>query len=126
TPILDLKERVNRTRQDVIALLQDCRRRGKIVHGYGASTKGNTLLQYFGITPELLPVIADRNSEKFGCRTPGTGIPIVSEADSRAAKPDFYFALPWHFRDSFLRRETEFLGRGGRFIFPLPTLEIWP
>lgn len=125
-PVLELKKRVDETKERVITLLQDCRRKGKIVHGYGASTKGNTLLQYFGITPELLPAIAERNEEKFGCRTPGTGIPIISEAQSRAMKPDYYFALPWHFRASFLKRETEFLDRGGRFIFPLPSVEIYP
>jgi hypothetical protein len=125
-PVLELKARVQQTRERVLAFLQDCRRSGKLVHGYGASTKGNTLLQFFGITPELLPAIAERNSEKFGCRTPGTGIPIISEAESRSLKPDFYFALPWHFRESFLKRETEFLDRGGRFIFPLPSLEVFP
>jgi hypothetical protein len=125
-PVLELKARVHQTRERVLAFLQDCRRSGKLVHGYGASTKGNTLLQFFGITPELLPAVAERNSEKFGCRTPGTGIPIISEAESRSLKPDFYFALPWHFRESFLMRETEFLDRGGRFIFPLPSFEVFP
>lgn len=125
-PVLELKKRVDDTRERVVGLLQDCRRQGKLVHGYGASTKGNTLLQYFGITPDLLPAIAERNEEKFGSRTPGTGIPIVSEAESRSMNPDYYFALPWHFRDSFLRREKEFLDRGGRFIFPLPSLEVYP
>ena len=96
------------------------------MHGYGASTKGNTLLQFFGIGTDLIPVIADRNSEKFGRRTPGTAIPIISEQASRAQKPDYYFVLPWHFKDSFLAREQEFCDRGGKFIFPLPVLEIVP
>jgi hypothetical protein len=125
-PILDLKARVDTIRDSVVELLTDLRRRGKLVHGYGASTKGNTLLQFFGITPELLPAIAERNEEKFGCRTPGTGIPIISEDQSRALRPDYYFVLPWHFRESFLKREREFIDRGGRFVFPLPTLEIVP
>ena len=125
-PVIELKKRVDDARKRVIGLLEDCRKKGKVVHGYGASTKGNTLLQYFGITPDLLPAIAERNEEKFGCRTPGTGIPIISEAQSRSMKPDYYFALPWHFRESFLRRETEFLDRGGRFIFPMPSVEVYP
>lgn len=125
-PVLELKKRVDDIRTRVLDLLRDCRRQGKLVHGYGASTKGNTLLQYFGITSDLLPAIAERNEEKFGSRTPGTGIPIISEAESRSMKPDFYFALPWHFRDSFLHREKEFIDRGGRFIFPLPSLEVYP
>jgi hypothetical protein len=125
-PILDLKARVSSVRVSVLEFFARVRRQGKLVHGYGASTKGNTLLQFFGITPELLPAIAERNEEKFGCRTPGTGIPIISEDESRAARPDYYFILPWHFRDAFLKREREFIERGGRLVFPLPTLDIVP
>jgi hypothetical protein len=125
-PILELKDRIASIRIDVLEFFAKARRQGKLVHGYGASTKGNTLLQFFGITPELLPVIAERNEEKFGCRTPGTGIPIISEEESRAARPDYYFVLPWHFRESFLMRESEFIERGGRLVFPLPNLEIAP
>ena len=126
TPILALKARINSLRDDVLEFLSSARQQGKLVHGYGASTKGNTLLQFFGITPELMPAIAERNEEKFGCRTPGTNIPIISEEESRAARPDYYFVLPWHFRDAFLKREREFIERGGRFVFPLPNLEIVP
>jgi hypothetical protein len=125
-PILALKERVEQIRNRILTLLQDLKRQGKRVHGYGASTKGNTLLQFFGIGPDLIPVIADRNNEKFGRRTPGTAIPIISEQASRAQRPDYYFVLPWHFKDSFLAREREFCDRGGKFIFPLPVLEIVP
>ncbi|MGD0145178.1 MAG: class I SAM-dependent methyltransferase [Rhizomicrobium sp.] len=125
-PVLDLKARVNSVRSEVLGFLTNVRRQGKLVHGYGASTKGNTLLQFFGIAPELLPAIAERNEEKFGCRTPGTGIPIISEDESRALRPDYYFVLPWHFREAFLNRENEFIARGGRFVFPLPNLDIVP
>ena len=125
-PILDLKARVSSIRGNVLEFLANARRQGKLVHGYGASTKGNTLLQFFGITPELLPAIAERNEEKFGCRTPGTGIPIISEEESRASRPDYYFVLPWHFREAFLKREREFIERGGRLVFPLPNLDIAP
>ena len=125
-PILDLKARVHFIRGGVLDFLTNVRRQGKLIHGYGASTKGNTLLQFFGITPELLPAIAERNEEKFGCRTPGTHIPIISEDESRALRPDYYFVLPWHFREAFLKRESEFIARGGRLVFPLPTLDIVP
>jgi NDP-4-keto-2,6-dideoxyhexose 3-C-methyltransferase len=94
------------------------------VHGYGASTKGNTLLQHFGISTDLLPVIAERNASKFGCRTPGTRIPIISEEASRAERPEFYFVLPWHFRQGFVVREAAFLESGGKLVFPLPKFEI--
>ena len=106
------------------ALLLDLNARGKLVHAYGASTKGNTILQYCGVDHDLVPRAADRNPDKWGRRTPGTGIEIVSEATSRAEEPDAYLVLPWHFRDEFLDREAAFLDRGGRFIFPLPRLEV--
>jgi hypothetical protein len=99
-------------------------REGRTVLGYGASTKGNTILQYCGIGPERLPAVAEVNTDKFGCFTPGTGIPIISELRARSLKPDFFLVLPWHFRDHIVRREAAFLAAGGKVIFPLPKLEI--
>ncbi|HSV68216.1 MAG TPA: class I SAM-dependent methyltransferase [Mycobacteriales bacterium] len=93
---------------------------GKVFHVYGASTKGNTILQYFGLDHRHFQLAADRNSDKWGLRTVLTNIPIVSEEVSRAARPDYYFVLPWHFRETFLTREQAFLGSGGGMIFPLP------
>lgn len=122
--LLQLPGRVEAIRDEVLAFLRNARAQGKLVHGYGASTKGNTTLQHFGIDADLLPAIADRNVEKFGCRTPGTNIPIISEQESQAAKPDYYFVLPWHFRHGFIEREKAFLDRGGKLVFPLPKLEI--
>ncbi len=107
-----------------VRALEGYRDRGIRVLGYGASTKGNTLLQYYGITPDLLPAIADRNPDKWGKRTVGTNIPIISEEEARAMKPDYLFVLPWHFMDSFRKRERAFLERGGKFIVPLPTLRV--
>jgi hypothetical protein len=97
---------------------------GKRVLGYGASTKGNVLLQFCQFGPADLPAIAEVNAEKYGAFTPGTGIPIVSEADARAMRPDFFLVLPWHFKESIVRREQEFLASGGKLIFPLPEIEI--
>lgn len=116
--------RIEQARKDAMEFLSAARAEGKLVHGYGASTKGNTTLQVCGIDSELLPAIADRNSDKHGCRTPGSNIPIISEEESRAAKPDYYFVLPWHFRSAFVEREQDFLNRGGKLVFPLPRLEI--
>jgi hypothetical protein len=116
--------RVVEHQQDLLKLLKELRAAGKRVIGTGASTKGNVILQYCGITPELMSCIAEINADKFGCFTPGTHIPIVSEADARAMKPDYMVVLPWHFRTSFLRRETDFFRAGGKLIFPLPKLEI--
>jgi NDP-4-keto-2,6-dideoxyhexose 3-C-methyltransferase len=107
-------------------ILSDLKARGKKVHGLGASTKGNVVLQCCGITRDLLPCVAEVNPDKYGCYTPGTNIPIVSEESSRAEKPDVYLVLPWHFRQSFLDREKAFLGGGGKLLFPLPEIELYP
>ena len=97
---------------------------GKKVLGYGASTKGNVLLQFCGFTADDIKYIVEVNPDKFGCYTPGTGIPIISEAEGRELKPDYYLVLPWHFRKSIVQRERAFLGDGGKMIFPLPALEV--
>ena len=97
---------------------------GKKVFGYGASTKGNVLLQYAGIDKELVPYIADVNPEKWGKVTPGTDIEIISEKDAEAMKPDYYLVLPYHFKNGILQREKDYIKRGGKFIFPLPSIEI--
>lgn len=109
----------------LLKLLHSLKEQKRTVLGYGASTKGNVLLQHCGITPELLPAIAEVNKDKFGCFTPGTNIPIVSEDEAHAMKPDYFFVLPWHFRDNLIQRESAFLRRGGKMIFPLPDLEIY-
>ncbi len=108
------------------ALLRKLKAEGKRVIGLGASTKGNVTLQYCGLTPDLLETIAEVNPDKFGCVTPGTQIPIISEADARARKPDVWLVLPWHFRKTFLEREKAFLASGGRLLFPLPAIELVP
>lgn len=98
----------------------------KRVVGYGASTKGNVLLQYCGITGKEMPCIAEVNEDKFGSFTPGTLIPIVSEAAAKRMYPDYFFVLPWHFKAGILNREREFQEKGGKFIFPLPDFNISP
>jgi hypothetical protein len=116
--------RVAEHRGALLRLLEKIRAAGETVLGYGASTKGNVLLQYCGLGPADLACIADVNPDKFGCVTPGTWIPIVSEAEAKAAKPDYFLVLPWHFRENLILREQEFLQSGGRMIFPLPAIEV--
>lgn len=99
-------------------------KKNKIIHGYGASTKGNTILQWLGIDYKKIKYIADRNKLKWGATTIGTNIEIISEHLSRKMKPDYYFVLPWHFKQEFLKRERSFLKNGGKLIFPLPNLKI--
>lgn len=97
---------------------------GKKVIGYGASTKGNAVLQFCGLSATDIPAIAEVNIEKFGCYTPGTQIPIISEEEAHAMEPDYFLVLPWHFKEGILRREKEYRERGGKFIFPFPEIEI--
>ena len=125
-PYEEFRRNSEKVRDDLAALLRKLKDDGSVVHVYGASTKGNTILQYAGIDASLVSHAADRNPDKWGSETIATHIPIISEEDSRAMKPDYYLALPWHFLDEFLERETEFLERGGKFIVPLPNVRIVP
>ena len=124
-PYERFRRRVEQVKHDLRDMCERLADQGKTIHVYGASTKGNTILQYCKIGPELVPAAADRNPDKWGSET-STGIPIISEQDSRDLKPGYYLALPWHFLDEFLRRESEFLGRGGQFIVPLPQVVTRP
>jgi C-methyltransferase C-terminal domain/Putative zinc binding domain/Methyltransferase domain len=123
-PYRDFEDRVYRHRADLTRLLQTLAADGKRVLGYGASTKGNVLLQFCRITTAEVSAIAEVNADKFGSYTPGTNIPIVSEAEARAMKPDYFLVLPWHFKEGIVQREAEFLAGGGRMIFPFPEIEI--
>lgn len=97
----------------------------KIIHGYGASTKGNVLLQFFGINKKYIRFIADRNPNKYNLFTPGTKINIISEEKSRLINPDYYLVLPWHFKNEILFREKKIIKKGTKFIFPLPKISIY-
>lgn len=123
-PYRDFEERVFRHRDDLTRLIRALNADGKKILGYGASTKGNVVLQFCGLTNKDIPAIAEVNPEKFGCFTPGTHIPIIPEQEARAMKPDYFFVLPWHFKDGILRREKEYLTNGGKMIFPFPEIEI--
>jgi NDP-4-keto-2,6-dideoxyhexose 3-C-methyltransferase len=91
---------------------------------YGASTRGNTLLQYFGLDNKLIQKAVERNPEKWGTKIASVGIPIISEEQARKEKPDYMLVLPWFFKEEFLEREKEYLKSGGHFIFPLPQFEL--
>lgn len=123
-PYRAFRERVSVHKDELFTLLRTLKAEGARIHVYGSSTKGNTLLQWCGIDSRLVDCAADRNPEKHGATTLGTGISIVSEEASRAAKPDYYLVLPWHFKAEFLEREKAALEAGVGFIFPLPKIEI--
>ncbi len=116
----EFAQRVERVKGDVVGFIEQQVAAGKSIYVYGASTKGNTLLQYFDLDTTLITAAAERNPQKWGKVTVGSRIPIVSEEDARAAKPDHFLVLPWHFMEEFEEREKPFLLSGGRFIVPLP------
>jgi len=117
-------KKINKVKIKLRDLLKAITNKKLTIHGYGASTKGNVLLQYFGLTNKFIPYIADRNPQKFNTFTPGTKIKIISENFSRKMNPDYYLVLPWHFKDEILKRETKIRKKGTKFIFPLPDLKI--
>jgi len=111
---------VERIKDDVSRFIGERVHSGKKVAVYGASTKGNVMLQYFGLDHDMITAASERNPDKWGKVTVGTRIPIVSEEEARTAKPDFFLVLPWHFVEEFRDREKNYLLDGGRFIVPLP------
>jgi hypothetical protein len=117
-------DRLDKLKSDVVEFIRAERKKGKTIYGYGASTKGNTLLQYFGLTKDDITAIAERSPYKFGLKTVGTEIPIVSEEEMRAAKPDYLLVLPWHFIDEFEQREAAYLDAGGALIVPCPDFKV--
>ena len=123
-PYREFANRVFRHRDSLLDLVTSLVADGKRILGYGASTKGNVLLQFCNLDKSHIACVAEVNEDKFGAFTPGTNIPIVSEYDARAMQPDYFLALPWHFKHGILEREKEFLASGGHFIFPLPEIEI--
>jgi len=123
-PYREFEEKVFKHRKNLLDLIETLTNDGKKVFGYGASTKGNVLLQFCGLTTSHIPYIAEVNEQKFGCYTPGTNIPVISEREAKDMKPDYLLVMPWHFKHTILEREKDFLMKGGKFIFPLPEIEI--
>jgi hypothetical protein len=123
-PYYAFAERTRAHKKNLVDLIKALVKDGKKVFGYGASTKGNVLLQYCGFTERDIPFIAEVNPEKFGSYTPGTNIPIISEREAKDLNPDYFLVLPWHFKNNIISREEEFMLNGGKFIFPLPEIEI--
>lgn len=121
TPHHAFAERVARTRGDLLAFIEKALAEQKTVVAIGASTKGNVLLQYCGVTTEQIKFVGEVNPEKFGCYTPGTWLPIVQESVLLAKKPDYLVVLPWHFREFFIKNRL-FLDMN--LVFPLPELQI--
>ncbi len=119
------KENIAIHRKDLMDFLRKCRDENKMVLGYGASTKGNVVLQYCDIDSTLIQAIVEVNSDKYGCVTPGTNIPIISEEEGRKMNPDYFVVLPWHFKSNILQKERDFISSTGtKFVFYLPYFHI--
>lgn len=125
SPYIEFNNNIEKSKNDLKLFIKQEKLKGKKIYGYGASTKGNVLLQYCGITKEDILAIAEVNEDKFGHVTPGTEIPIISEEEAKKEKPDYFIVLPWHFKDNILEKEKEYRKSSGcKFVFPLPQLEI--
>jgi NDP-4-keto-2,6-dideoxyhexose 3-C-methyltransferase len=120
----DFFNRIEELKNTTLEFIKEEKSKGKKIWGYGASTKGNTLLQYFGLDNKLIDGIAERSVWKWGLKTVGSNIPIYSEDDMRRERPDYLLVLPWHFINEFIERESDFLKSGGKFIVPCPKFEI--
>jgi hypothetical protein len=116
--------RIQQLKKQIVSFIKEEKAKGKTIWGYGASTKGNTLLQYFGLDHTLIDGMAERSPYKWGLKTVGTNIPIFSEDEMRKAKPDYLLVLPWHFINEFVSRESDYLKGGGKFIVPCPKFKI--
>lgn len=120
----DFAKRVKKNKKELFNLITALVKKGKAVYAYGASTRGNTLLQYYGLNNSLIKGAVERNSEKWGKNISSLNIPIISEQQARKLMPDYMLILPWFFKDEFLEREKNYLLKGGHFIFPLPQIEV--
>jgi SAM-dependent methyltransferase len=123
-PYQEFAQRVQRLRTDLVALLQDLKAQGKRIVAYGAPAKGNTLLNYCQIGPEIIDYAVEKNPLKIGLYTPGTHIPVVDERDLDSSPPDYLLLLPWNFQDELIQKNQQYLRQGGKFIIPIPTPHI--
>ena len=122
--LIDFRDRVDTIKFELLDFLRKEKLAGKTIHAYGASTKGNVILQYFGLDTSIIDFASERSPEKYGRYTVGSWIPIISEKESREMKPDYYLVLPWAFFDEMYERELEWREGGGHFIVPFPNLRI--
>ena len=123
-PYKKFYQRCKELKKKTVSFIEKELSEGKKIIAYGASTKGNTLLQFYGLNNKHFNFVADRNPDKWGRKTIGTDIEIISEEKAREMKPDYFFILPWHFLEEFIDREKDFLNNGGKFIVPLPEFRI--
>ena len=123
-PIEEFGYTILKEKSKLLELVSQIKEANKSIYVLGASTKGNTLLQHYGLNSTIIDKALEVNEDKFGLRTIGTNIPIISEEQGLQEKPDYLLVLPWHFRNFFIEKFDGYLRSGGSLIFPLPTVEI--
>jgi len=124
-PYKKFEKDVKGNRDRLIKAIAGIKKKKELIIGYGASTKGNVILQFCGISAKDVPFIAEVNEEKYGRFTPGTLIPIISEREARLMNPGYFMVLPWHFRQWIIEKEKQYIKSGGRLLFPLPEIEVY-
>jgi hypothetical protein len=120
----DFVNRVKKNKETTVRFINEKLKKNKKIFLYGASTKGNTVLQYYGLNNKMIPFAAERSPEKFGKYTIGSGIKIISEKKCRLLKPDYFLVTPWGFIKEFIMREKKWLKKGGIFILPFPKFKL--
>ena len=120
----DFARRVKINKKITMKFINKKIKQGKKIYLYGASTKGNTVLQYYGLDHKKIPFGAERSSEKWKKYTIGTGIKIITEKTARSLNPDYFFVTPWGFIKEFIKRERKWLKKGGSFIVPFPKFKL--
>ncbi len=116
--------RISKLRKKTLEFIKSEINKNKTFYVYGASTRGNTILQYYGLDNKYIHAAVERNPEKWSKQISASGIPIISEAQARKERPDYMLVLPWFFKEEFLKREKNYMKQGGKLVFPLPDLEI--
>ena len=120
----DFGDRVRRIRDDLLELLRRLKAEGRSIAAYGASAKGSTLLNFYGIGRETLDFVADRSTAKQGRLTPGSHLPIVGPDELLRRRPDFALLLTWNFAAEILKQQQAYRDAGGKFIVPLPEVQV--
>jgi hypothetical protein len=120
----DFQPLADTIKNDFLGFLLDCKRAGKHIAGYGAAAKGNTLLNYAGVRPDLLDYVVDASPHKQGRYLPGSRIPVVAETRIRETRPDFVVILPWNLREEITEQLAYIREWGGKFVTAVPQLEV--
>ena len=118
------EQKVETLRRDLVELLRSLKARNQRIAVYGASAKGSTMLNYFGIGRDQLDFVVDRSTVKQGRYTPGTQLPVVAPEKLLEERPDYVLLLTWNFADEILDQQAEYRARGGRFIIPIPQVKV--